>query len=139
MKQYENTATNTAAPTTEVKEAHTISVDLDSLKPDRERVKSEKTTGMIVGGLAGGLIGGLVGALLGKSKPESKTPVITASAIVGAVVCAIIGKTAKTEEEARSESLMKAARSGNFGEAIKKEMKKREEDAYAIGTAGRGI
>lgn len=108
-------------------------IDPEQFKPDPAQVAKEKRSNALVMGGMGAFVVGTIAGLVSRGKFSHSTSTaiavgVGAGAVAGAATGAI-GHHAKTSEEERSEALMSAAKSGNFADAIKKEMGKREDEA----------
>ena len=122
-----------------------FTIDLEKFKPDPKTIEKERHANRVasswVAAIAvGPIIGTLTGMLLRSNfnigKAGATAAGIATMLTTGALAAwagDTLGKNAKTNEEERSEMLMDAAKSGNFTEALKKQMAAREENALLLG------
>ena len=136
MSEKTNTAPSISKPQTQVHS--NVVMDIDRLKPDPDRVEKERRdntwsgAGTAAFGLGSTAFIGHALFTAHSAKPKSSTLWGVIAAIVAAPIGAMIGHAAKTQEEERSETLIRAAKSGQFEAALKYYMEQRERRAANI-------
>lgn len=115
-------------------ETKTLTIDTKDLAADPAKVKSEHHFNMAAYGVITGALCAALSWHFGKGAVKLKPSVLVSGAtVLGTLGGVVLGSSLKTREEGLSESLMKAANSGQFVKTLKDEMKSRERSEYAEG------
>lgn len=110
-------------------------LDTRQFAPNPAKVASDHNSNKLCFAFVGGITAAAISYYSGRSKLSTNNRLLTTvcSTALGAVGGGLIGGRIKTSEESRSEVLLKAAHSGNFAESIKKDMERRENNAFLLG------
>ena len=127
-------------PNAQIRNVQRVTVDIDRLRPDPIRVEEERRSNAWAG--AGGAacsvgFGNFILHAMVNAHKQNAPSVLwgVVAGVIAAPFGALAGHSRKTSEEERSETLIRAAKSGMFEEALKYDMRKRESDAYRRGAA----